>query len=343
MTKKDVIYTTNQLAVLVDTGINLSTALSGIIEEEENPALRRVLEDLRSGVESGDPFSTTLARHPKLFDQTYVSLVKASEATGTLGEMLDRIAGYLRKEVETRGKIRGALAYPGVMAFVAIGVTIFLLTFVLPKFAPLFNRRGVELPMATIFMMAASKTLIGYWYLWLVGAIAALLGFFFGVRTTKGRRAWDWFAINAPIIGPLQRKVTISRTIRTLGTMIQSEVPMLDALQLSADVAGNYYYQQLWHQVMDDVTGGNQICETLVKSSLFPKVLVQMVRAGEETGELGPILNRISSYYDEEVDTAIKASMSMIEPIMITIMGVIVGGIAMALLLPIFQLSKAPG
>jgi type IV pilus assembly protein PilC len=125
--------------------------------------------------------------------------------------------------------------------------------------------------------------------------------------------------------------------------MIQSEVPMLDALQLSADVAGNYYYEQLWHKVMDDVTGGNQICETLVKSSLFPKVLVQMVRAGEETGELGPILNRISSYYDQEVDTAIKASMSMIEPIMITIMGVIVGGIAMALLLPIFQLSKAPG
>jgi len=118
---------------------------------------------------------------------------------------------------------------------------------------------------------------------------------------------------------------------------------MLDALQLSADVAGNYYYEQLWHKVMDDVTGGNQICETLVKSSLFPKVLVQMVRAGEETGELGPILNRISSYYDQEVDTAIKASMSMIEPIMITIMGVIVGGIAMALLLPIFQLSKAPG
>jgi len=343
VTKKEVIYTTSQLAIMVETGITLSSALAGIIDQEKNPTLKRILEDLKSSVEAGESFSTALARHPKLFDHTYVSLIKASEATGTLGEMLDTVAEYLRKEVETRGKIRSAMAYPLVMMFVATGVTIFLLTYILPKFAPLFNRRGVQLPKMTTFMMGASHYLITYWYLWLLAVVALVLGFIFGRRTQPGRKAWDWVKISLPLIGTTNRKVIISRTVRTLGTMVKSGVPMLDAIQLSADVSGNYFYEKLWLKVLDEVAGGKQIFESLAGNPLVPPMLVQMISSGEETGQLDVVLQRVSSYYDQEVAASLKTATSMIEPIMISVMGVVVGGIGMALLLPIFKLSKMPG
>jgi type IV pilus assembly protein PilC len=342
VTKKEIVYTTTQLAVMVETGITLSTAIQGIIDQEKNPTLKRVLKDLKSRVESGEEFSKALARHPKLFNQTYVSLIKASEATGTLGEMLDRVAIYLRKEVEARSKIRAAMAYPAVMMVVAVGVTIFLLTYVLPKFAPLFNSKKIKLPTSTVFMMTASECLIGYWYLWLLAVIALVLGFIFGRRTEPGKKAWDWFKINAPLVGSLNRKTTISRSVRTLGAMVQSGVPMLESIQLTADVAGNYYYERIWLEVLKEVTSGKRICDVLVGNPLFPPTLVQMISSGEETGKLDMVLQRVSNYYDQEVDAAIKTTTSMIEPIMITVMGVIVGGIAMSLLLPIFQLSR-PG
>lgn len=342
ITRKEIIYITSQLAVMVDTGITLSTALSGILEQEENPSLRKILTELKNAVEGGDDFSTALARHPKLFDKTFVSLVKASEATGTLGEMLERIATYLRKDFEARAKVRAAMAYPAVMLVLAISVTIFLLTFVLPKFTPLFSSRGMTLPKATVVMMTMSHYLINYWYLWVVGFVGAVLGFIFGRRTQPGRRAWDWVKINLPITGTMVRKVTISRSIRTLGTMLSSGVPMLEAIQLSADVAGNWYYEDLWRRVQEEVMAGNQICDALGHTPLFPRMLVQMIAAGEESGRLDKVLAKVSTFYDQEVETALKTATSLIEPIMITVMGVVVGGIAMALLLPIFSLSKTP-
>src|SRR3954469_6763781 len=185
--KYDLIYVTNQLAIMVDTGITLSAALGSILEQEENPSMRQVLSQLRTSVESGDDFSSALSKHPKVFDKTYVSLIRASEATGKLGEMLNRVALYLRKELETRGKVRAAMAYPAVMMVVATAVTIFLLTYILPKFAPLFQSRGKSLPGPTRFMMGASELLIGYWYAWLLGAIGLVVGFIYGKRTVPGR------------------------------------------------------------------------------------------------------------------------------------------------------------
>ncbi len=193
--RSEVVCATSQLAVMVDTGVTLSAALENMIAQEQNPTLRKVLKDLQSSVQQGDDFSAALARYPKLFDKTYVSLVKASEATGSLGAMLDRVAGYLRKELEARGKVRAAMAYPSVMAVMAVAVTIFLLTFVLPKFTPLFTRKGMVLPKPTRIMMWLSDALTGYWYVWGALAIAAALGFFFGRRTPQGRQAWDWFKI----------------------------------------------------------------------------------------------------------------------------------------------------
>ena len=342
VSRNDIIYTTSQLAIMVDTGITLSAALAGIVSQEQNPTLRKVLDDLKSSVESGDDFSTALARHPKLFDKTYVSLVKASEATGSLGAMLDRIAGYLRKQVETRGRVRAAMAYPTIMMVLAVGVTIFLLTYILPKFTPLFKSRGAELPGPTRLMMSLSDVILGYWYLWLGGALLLVVAYLVTKRTQSGRRTLDLVKIKLPILGPLFRKVAISRSIRTLGTMLEGGVPMLDALKLSAEVSGNYHYERLWQVVREHVTAGRRICDVLVDNPLFPRVVVQMIASGEETGKLDYVLQRVSSYYDQEVDTALKTATSLIEPIMISIMGVIVGGIGLALLLPIFSLSRQP-
>ena len=342
VSKNDVIYVTSQLAIMVDTGITLSAALAGIVEQEANGTLKKILAELQAAVEGGEDFSTALTAYPKLFDKTYVSLVKASEATGTLGSMLNRIAGYLRKEVETRGKVRAAMAYPAVMMFVATGVTIFLLTYILPKFAPLFKSKGTQLPRPTLIMMTLSDAMLGYWYLWLIGFIVLATGFFYGKRTEPGRKILDWVKINAPVIGPMSRKVTISRSIRTLGTMLTSGVPMLESIRLAGDVSGNFYYERLWSGVLDEVAGGKRICEVLRDDPLFPKVLIQMIAAGEETGKLDTVLEKVSTYFDREVETSIKTTTAMIEPIMISVMGVVVGTIGLALLLPIFSLSRQP-
>jgi type IV pilus assembly protein PilC len=341
VSRREILYMTSQLAVMVDTGITLSAALDGIAEQEENPTLKKLMLDLKSRVEGGDDFSKALAEYPKYFDRTFVTLIKASEQTGSLGEMLDKIAAYSQKELEMRGKVRAALAYPAVMVVVAIGVTIFLLTYILPKFQPLFERKNVQLPTPTVMAMAASDALMQYWYLWLLGAIALVVGFWFGRRTPQGRQWWDWAYIHTPLVGPTARKIILSRNIRTLGAMIASGVSVLDALRLSAEVSANYYYETLWLGVLDAVTTGSRICESLRHTKLVPSTLVQMIGAGEETGRLDDVLKKVSAHYDKEVETSIKTVTSMIEPLMITVMGFVVGGIGLALLLPIFSLSRA--
>jgi type IV pilus assembly protein PilC len=342
--QSDIIFATSQLAVMVDTGITLSSALDSIAQQEANPALQRVLLDLKNSVESGDDFSLALSRHPQQFDKTFVSLIKASEQTGTMGQMLDTVSIYLRSQLETRQKIRAAMAYPAVMAVLAIGVTIFLLTFILPKFEPLFSRKGVKLPAATVFMMTASNALLNYWQFWLVGGVALVLTYVFGRKTEPGRKILDWLKINTPVIGTMSRKVTLSRSVRTLGTMVASGVSMLEALRMTAEVSSNWYYEQAWLRVLEQVTEGRRISESLEdERGLFPPTLVQMIGAGEETGKLDVVLNKVSSFYDREVETSLKATTSMIEPLMICGMGVIVGGIALGLLMPIFQLSRPSG
>jgi type IV pilus assembly protein PilC len=234
------------------------------------------------------------------------------------------------------------MAYPCVMMLLAVGVTIFLLTYILPKFIPLFKAKGTDLPGPTKLMMAISDVITVYWYVWAASLAVAAAVYVLSRRTENGRRWLDFVKIHLPILGPMFRKVTISRSIRTLGTMLASGVPMLEALRLCGEVAGNYHYEQVWQQVRDQVTGGKRICDVLAGNRLFPRVLVQMISSGEETGKLDHVLERVSGYYDHEVETAIKTATSLIEPIMISVMGVVVGGIGLALLLPIFSLSRQP-
>ncbi|PQO25975.1 type II secretion system F family protein [Blastopirellula marina] len=340
ITKHDIIYMTSQLSVMIETGINLSTALDGIASQEKNDALKKLILGLKKEVEGGEDFSSVLAKYPKYFDQTYIALIRASEQTGLMGEMLEKVAVYLRKEAETKGKIRAALAYPAVMILLACGVTIFLLTFVLPKFEPLFNRKGVKLPGPTVFMMTASDFLLNYWMYWIPALVASIVAFFLFKRSETGKKVIDTVKLNVPIIGPMVRKVTIARSLNTLGTLVRSDVPMLQSLELTSQVCNNANYSQLWRNVIDAVTSGSQIHESLRKSQLFPATIVQMIAAGEETGRLDDVLEKVSTHYEHDVDLSIKTTTSLIEPIMIAVMGVVVGGIALALLMPIFSLSR---
>jgi type IV pilus assembly protein PilC len=234
------------------------------------------------------------------------------------------------------------MAYPAVMLGLAVIVTIFLLTYVMPKFQPLFDRQGSRLPRMTLVMLAVSRSLIHYWWAWLAGGAATIFGLWYSRRLPAGRQVWDRILINAPVVGSLTRKVVLSRSLRTLALMVRSGVPILDGLKLAAEVAGNAHFRQLWLHVADSVMQGNRICDALRQSPLVPKMLVQMIASAEETGKLDYVLQRICQHYDREVDLAIKTTTSLIEPILISVMGVVVGGIAMALLLPIFSLSR-PG
>ncbi len=341
--KTDVLYATNQLAVMVETGVTLAEALSAIIEQEENPTFRQVLSQIRREVESGNDFSAALAEYPKVFDHTYISLIRASEATGMLGEMLHRISNHLRKEIEARRKVRAAMIYPCVMFTMAVGVTVFLLTFVLPKFMPLFEARGVNLPIPTKVMLAVSHAFVDYWPWWIASAVGLIVGFFVARKTEPGGRMWDTVKLKLPIVGRAIQKIVLSRSVRTLGVMVQAGVPVLEALKLTSQIAGNRLYEETWLRVIDDVTAGKEIHTALLGSPLFPSTLVRMIASGEETGKLDQVLQRVSDYYDQEVETAVKAATGLIEPIMIGVMGVIVGGIGLGLLLPIFSLSSAAG
>ncbi len=343
ISRTDIVYLTNQLAIMIDAGVPLAGALASLGGQSEHPTLKATLEDIQKRVEGGDEFSVTLERFPKYFDRTYVNLVKASEASGTLGQMLERIAVQLRGELETRQKVKAAMMYPAAMSLMCVGVSIFLLTYVFPKLTPMFASKQMDLPGPTSLMIWLSDALLNYWYVFLVASGALAGGFLYARRQRWGRIALDWLWLQLPILGPLSAKVSIGRSLRTLATTINSGVPMLESIELTAGVANNVFYEDCWRGVGEQITSGKQIHEALEGNRLFPATLLQMIASGEATGKLGIVLNKVSDYFDREVDNAIKAATSMLEPMMVALMGSVIGTIALAMLLPIFKLSGQGG
>lgn len=339
--QKDLIYLTGQLSIMIETGINLAAALESVVEQVENPRLRDALSDIKSRVEGGENFSSSLADYPKIFDAKMVALVRASEQTGSLGEMLQRISNYMAREVSQKGKVKSAMTYPTVMVVVAVGVTIFLLTYIMPQFEPMFRKKNVDLPKITMVLMGVSKNLLAYWWAWLIVSVASVTAFIYWIKSDAGHRVMDGVRINVPLLGPVVRLIILSRSVRTLGLMVKSGVPMLDALTMTSEIAGNCHYQAVWLSVVERVTQGERIVDSLRGNPLFPKTLVQMIGSGEETGKLDFVLDKISSHYDDEVDSSLKAVTTIIEPLLVCVMGVVVGGIGMSILLPIFRISRA--
>ncbi len=339
-TRQDIVEFASQLAVMVDAGVPLSNALEGLATQTDNPSLRSILESLQQGVQAGEDLSTALARYPKHFDRAFVNLVKASEASGTLGPMLDRIATQYRNDAETRSKVKGALIYPASMLTMCVGVVIFLLIYVFPKLMPLFAGREKDIPGATQALLTLSQSLTAHWPWYIAGVVVLTVMGWYVPRQRAGRIFIDWLKIHVPLFGTLSRKVALSRSLRTLSTTLNAGVPMLEALNLSAGVANNHFFENCWLDVGEKVTTGRQIHEALRCHSLFPKMLVQMIASGEKSGRLGKVLEKVSDYLDREVTNAMKTVTSLMEPLIITVLGSAIGGIAIAMLLPIFKLSS---
>ena len=337
---RDVLAFTNQLAVMIKAGISIREALEGISRQVDNPKFRHMIQQIRSDVESGQPFSSALARYPKTFSPLYVNMVRASELSGSFGQMLDRIAAYLAQQVETRNMVRGAMVYPAIIATMAISVTIFLLTWVLPKFTVLFAGKEHLLPKPTVALLAISEFLQHYWHATIGGIILLVGGFLYAIRTPRCRPYWDRFKLRMPLFRKMFRAMYITRGLHTMGELVNAGVPMLEVLSITSDVSGNVLYERMWKAVYQSVKQGQKIAQPLAKQNLLPGHVVQMISAGEESGRLGEVMRDIAEFYAKELRNTIKSVTAMLEPLMIVLMGVIVGFIAMSIILPIFKMSS---
>ena len=325
---------------MIRAGISIRQALDGISEQTTNVKFKKILLEIKSDIESGRQFSEAISKHPKLFGPLYLSMVRASEMSGAFARMLDRIAAYLQQELETRKLVVGASIYPGIIATMAIGVTVFLLTFVLPRFAGVFEGKEEALPGPTKFLMSLSDFMVGYWWVILIIAATAIGGFLMFVRTELGGFWWDRAKLSMPVAKRMFRALYISRSLHTMGELLNAGVPMLDTLAITGDISGNRLFRRMWRSVHSSVRQGRKIQTQLAKSKLLPTSVIQMVAAGEDSGKLGEVLDEVSDYYHRVLRDAIKAVTSMIEPLMIVLMGSIVGFIAMAIILPIFKMSS---
>jgi type II secretory pathway component PulF len=338
--QKDVLNFTGQLAVMIKAGISIRAALDGLVDQVDNPKFRQVLAQVKRDVEAGKSFSEALARYPKVFSPLYINMVRASELSGAFGKMLERVAEYLGQQIETRAQVRGAMVYPIIIAVMAVSTTVFLLTFVLPRFVTIFQGKEAALPAPTKIILWISATMRAYWYFFLAGAIGVTWGFCWLINTPWGRAWWDQAKLILPIFRRLCRCLYISRSMHTMGELVNAGVPMLDTLSITANISGNTVYKRMWRQVFVSVKQGKKISAPLTKSTLLPRSVVQMINSGEESGKLAEVLSDISTYYQKELKNVIRNVTAMIEPLMIVLMGFVVGFIAMSIVLPIFKLSS---
>ena len=337
----ELVQFTGQLAVMVDAGVPIAQALDSLAVEGRSSRLGAIAAALRDDVEGGDSCSAAMAKYGHTFNATYRNLVRASEATGSLGEVLQRLARQLDQEREVFQQVKSALTYPTCMIGGAICVAIFLLTFVFPQILPLFEGRDLELPLPTRIMMTASEVLRTRSTL-IVGGIVAALATLLGIwRHPTGRRGCDWLLLRMPVFGPLCTKITLARTLRTLASTTHAGVPILEALELTSAVARNTHYRQLWADAAESISGGSSLQRSLEESPLMPSSLVRMIGAGESTGRLSTVLIRIADGLEGDLKHAIKTATSSLEPMMVFVMGGMIGTIALGILLPVFKLSTS--
>ncbi len=337
--RKDILNFTKQLSVMVRAGISLQDSLRSIAEQHEKSKFAAVILDLQNQIETGQSFSQALAKHPDVFTSLYINMVAAAEASGSLSSMLQKLAEYLDEEAQTRSQIKGAMVYPIIIAVMTVLVTIFLLCFVLPRFTAIFAGKEHLLPAPTKILMASSAFLRNYWFIILPVVGGGLGGFFYFIRTNLGRQWWDETKLVLPLIKTLCRSLYITRSLHTMGVLTKAGVPILNTISITAQIAGNVLYKDMWLGVYNRVRQGEKIASSLLQYDLMPSSVVQMIRSGEDSGSLSEVLKDVSDFYGRELKTVIKTVTSMIEPIMIVIMGILVGFIAMSIILPIFKMS----
>lgn len=340
---KEIVIFTRQFATMIDSGLPLVQCLEILSNQQENKTFKDVLLKVKESVESGSTFADALSKHPKVFDRLFVNLVAAGEVGGILDTILNRLAAYTEKAMKLKKQIKGAMVYPATIMSIAIIVVAVILIFVIPTFAKMFAEFGGELPAPTKIVIGLSNFIVKY----IVVIIAAIVGLIVLVKkyyaTEKGRKTIDRFALRAPIFGQLIRKVSVAKFTRTLGTLVSSGVPILDGLDIVAKTAGNVVIEEAIMKVRQAISEGKTIAEPLQQSGVFPPMVVQMIAVGEATGAMDAMLSKIADFYDDEVDDAVSALTAMMEPLLMVFLGVVVGGLVIAMYLPIFKIAGTVG
>ena len=341
----ELIMFTTQLSVMLDSGVVLSDALDAIAEQAEHGALKMIVMNVAETVKGGENFSKALAEYPKVFNSMFISMVKASEASGRMAEMLGVLSGYISFESETRKRIKGALTYPFIMALMAVVATGTLMFFVLPRFMKIYEARGAALPKITQILVSFSKILGDFraMTIMMTVLIPASMALYYWAGTLSGRRVIDFLKIRTPVLGTMFVDMIVTRSMRIMSTMVNTGVSLLDAVKVIQSSCENHYFQRLWAGTDEKIRDGYQLSESIQispGSELIAPGIIQMLRAGEKSGKLGEVSDKISVFYEKKLEASIKNVMALIEPLMITILGAIIGTIAIALLLPVFRISS---
>ena len=338
----DVVLFTRQLATMIDAGLPLVSALTALYEQcdpKKQIGLKRVIGDVSARVQGGDSFFEAVSKHPRVFSRLYISMVKAGEMGGLLAEILDRLALFLEAAARLRKKVKSAMTYPVIVICIAIAITTFLIVRVVPVFGQIFADFGAKLPAPTQFLIDLSDFIRGNWYF----ITAAVVGAFFGIRaflrTKRGTEMWDRWKLKLPVFGPLVHKICMTRFSRTFAQLIRAGVPILEVMEIVGETSGNMVIEKAIKDVSARVEKGDQLTTAMSKQAVFPPMLLRMIAAGEATGKIDVMLEKMSDFWDEEIEAILAALTSLIEPLLIVVLGVIVGGIVIAMFLPIFKLN----
>lgn len=336
----DLVVFTRQLATMIEAGLAIVQSLQALGEQTSNKVMRDVIRDVCARVEQGDNFSAALMRHPKVFEKLYTCMVDAGEKGGLLSEVLSRLATFLENTARLRKKVKSAMMYPTAVTCVAIGVTLFLMVQVVPTFAEVFTSFGKKLPAPTQALIDVSHWMQGHiHYIILLGG-AAIYSWFAYLKTKPGREFWDRTRIRLPIFGAIAHKIILARFTRTLASLVRSGVPILEVLNIVANTAGNVVMERAIRSAAGDIEKGEGMSAALSKHPIFPTMVIRMLTAGEQTGKIDAMLERVADFLDEEIETVLGGLTSLIEPLLIVFLGVTVGGIVICMFLPIFQLSS---
>jgi len=336
----DLVVFTRQLATMIDAGITIVQALQALAEQTPNKIMRDTIRDICSRVEAGESFSEALTRHPKAFNRLYVAMVGAGEKGGLLAEIMARLATYLENMDRLRKKVKMALMYPTTVTVVAICITIFLLVKVIPTFQDVYSGFGAKLPAPTQFLIGLSEIVQHYLFYLIALAGLSVWGWLTFIKTPKGREFWDTQRIKLPIFGPIAHKICLARFTRTLASLVRSGVPILEVLNIVSQTVGNVVMEKAIKSAALDIERGEGISAALSKHPVFPTMVIRMLSAGEQTGNIDNMLERVAKFLDEEIEATLSGLMSLIEPLLIVFLGIVIGGMVICMFLPIFNLAN---
>ncbi len=337
----ELIFFSSQLSLMLEIGTSVTIALQAIAEQTSNPAFKEIVREILLNVEEGRQLSEALKRHPQVFNNTYVSMVRAGETGGFLKKVLDGLVEMQEKRQNLITQLRSTLTYPAVLGILSIAVVIFVLVGILPKFTTLFEGKESLLPFTTLFLMAASASLKAYWWIYIISFAGLLMGIKIWTATNQGKRVIDWFLISAPIISGLTNKIYTTQLLRTLGYLMESQVPLLQALEVTQKTFENQFYRKFIDDLREHVEQGGRFAQPFATSPYILESVKQMVATGEEVGNLSKVMLRLAEFYDTETDRDLKVFASMIEPIALVMLGAVVGLIVASVILPIFKIANA--